>query len=165
MDRLVPVLLLLLLFIGAIALMRLGWRRRAAAQREMPAPEAPAGPESGSGGDGPVGPFPGVYVSTVFADRPFERVVAHGLGVRSRVSVSRAASGDWTLERRGAPSLVVRASQVRGVATAPGMAGKVVGGDGLLVLRWNLGETAVDTGLRMDHRNDHERLLAAEERA
>ena len=44
------------------------------------------------------------------------------------------------------------------------MAGKVVGGDGLLVIRWQHGpdSTELDTGLRMTSRADHDLLLSKE---
>jgi hypothetical protein len=39
------------------------------------------------------------------------------------------------------------------------MAGKWVGGDGLLVVRWQLGETVLDTGFRLDRAEDQARFL------
>jgi hypothetical protein len=40
------------------------------------------------------------------------------------------------------------------------MVGKWVGGDGLAVITWQLGDTLVDTGFRLDRRADQDRLLA-----
>lgn len=156
-----PVLALLLVFVLALLLMWWGWRSRAARQADLPAPDPDEDLRTLDGGR-VAGPFPAVYVSTVLASRPFERVTAHGLGARSRAQVSLGAAGSWRLEREGAPSLTIHGDHVLAVAAAPGMAGKVIGGDGLLVVRWQHGPDAValETGLRLSSREDHDRLLA-----
>ncbi|MGO3503431.1 MAG: PH-like domain-containing protein [Brachybacterium tyrofermentans] len=43
------------------------------------------------------------------------------------------------------------------------MAGKFVGGDGILILRWRLGDQLLDTGLRLARRDDHDLLLSRKE--
>ncbi len=43
------------------------------------------------------------------------------------------------------------------------MAGKFIGGDGLLIIRWSLGDQLLDTGLRLDRRADHDLLLSRKE--
>lgn len=160
MDQLVPVLILAAVFAGILALMHLGWRGRGVRQSALPAP-APDAPVEQLDHGVDAGPFDAVYVSTVLADRPFERVVAHGLGTRSRARLTRGTAGTWRIEREGAPSFTIPGDAVTGVAAAPGMAGKVVGGDGLLVIRWQHGpdSTELDTGLRLAHRADHDLLL------
>lgn len=162
MDRLVPVLILLCVFIGALALMRAGWKSRARAQSSFPAPPVEPSRPSGSGRVEEVGPFTGVYVSTTVEGLPLERVIAHSLGVRSRVQLSRTAEGDWYFDREGEPPLLVEGSSVTGTGTAAGMAGKFIGGDGLFVLHWKLGDEPVQTGVRLDRREDHDRLLEVE---
>lgn len=163
MERVVPVLILLGVFLGILSLMYLGWRARGARQADLPAPEADEPLELLDGGVAH-GPIDAVYVSTVLADQPLERVVAHGLGTRSRARLSRGVGGSWRIEREGAPSFTIHGDQVLDVAAAGGMAGKVVGGDGLLVIRWQHGPdaTALDTGLRLAHRADHDLLLRKE---
>ncbi|MCS6710546.1 hypothetical protein JSY14_00365 [Brachybacterium sp. EF45031] len=151
MGRTDAVLLLILLFAALVGLMALGWHARGRSQAFLP-PPAPDEDLTEVAGGVAVGPFPGVYVSTVLAGQPFERVVAHGLGSRSPVVVTRGVDGSWRLQRTGAPSFTIPGDRVQQVGTAPGMAGKVVGGDGLLVIRWTHGpdDTALDTGLRLD---------------
>jgi len=162
MDQLVPVIILAALFATALALMYAGWRRRGRTQADLPAPETAAG--LAELGESPAaGPAEAVYVSTVLADRPLERVVAHGLGVRSRAAVTRGDGGSWRLERTGAVSLTIPATAVDEVAAAGGMAGKFIGGDGLLVIRWRLGDQQLDTGLRLARRADHDLLLPRKE--
>lgn len=165
MDQLPPILVLLAVFALLLGLMALGWRRRSRRQLATGLPAPAPVPEPGSWTPSPEdpAPAPGVYVSTTLAEQHLERVTAHGLGARSRVLVSRGSDAQgragWRLEREGAPSLLVPAAAVEAVTTAPGMVGKWMGGDALLVLRWRLGETLLDTGLRLDSRDDHERLL------
>lgn len=154
MERIPAILLLLVLFLGILALMRLGWRRRARRHADLPEP-APIDPAA----ELDIGPFEAVYVSTVLSGQPFERVVAHGLGTRSRARVAVTADGDWRIERHGAASFTVPGRSIDLVTTAPGMAGKVVGGDGLVVVRWRLGPRVLETGLRLRHRSDHDLLL------
>lgn len=160
MDQLFPVLILAAVFLGILTLMYVGWRGRGKRQSTIPAP-APDAPIESIDGDTAAGPFDAVYVSTVLADKPFERVVAHGLGTRSRARLTRGTAGSWRIEREGAPSFTIPGDQVLDVAAAPGMAGKVVGGDGLLVIRWHHGPdaTELDTGLRLTRRADHDLLL------
>src|SRR5690625_4212180 len=95
MDQLVPVLLLAALFLVIVALMGLGWRRRGRRQADLPAPR-PDTPLAELGETEEIGPLEAVYVTTVLADQPLERVVAHGLGARST-----RAGGRTVAERAG----------------------------------------------------------------
>lgn len=162
MDQLVPVLLLVALFLVIVVLMRLGWRRRGRSQADLPAPQ-PDTPLDEIGETAEIGPLEAVYVATVLADQPLERVVAHGLGARSTAQVTVGSAGTWRLERSGAPSLTIAADAVQTIDSAPGMVGKFIGGDGVLVIRWRLGDHLLDTGLRLAHRSDHDLLLSRKE--
>ncbi|WP_246956057.1 hypothetical protein [Brachybacterium sp. Marseille-Q7125] len=165
-DRILPVLLLAALFAGAMALMYLGWRSRGRSQADVPAPP-PDAPLEQLGETLAEGPFEAVYVSTVRAGDPLDRIVAHGLGSRSRARISVGSAGTWRIDREGARSFTLPADTVTGLFTTPGIAGKAVGGDGLLLIRWQLSEDApaLDTGLRMDRRADHDLLLTRKELA
>lgn len=162
MRQLPPILALLAIF-ALLALVCWGaWRRRAARQERdgLPAPSPlPTGVPDLDGASAR-----GVYVATTTAASHLERVTAHGLGARSRVTLARgrddAGRDAWLLDRRGAPSFLIPEADVAAVTTAPGMVGKWVGGDGLLVIRWRLGDALLDTGIRLDGRADHDRLLA-----
>ena len=166
MDRLPPTLALLALFALILAAMWWGWRSRGARQSALPAPHPDSDLIDLDGGIA-AGPFEATYVSTVLAGEPLERIVAHGLGSRSRAHLSRGTSGSWRIQRDGAPSFTIPADQVHEITTASGMAGKSVGGSGLLVIRWQNGPDAptLDTGFRMARRADHDLLLSRKENA
>ncbi|MEE1651266.1 hypothetical protein V1260_10755 [Brachybacterium sp. J144] len=163
MDRLVPVLLLVLVFLLLLGLMVIGWRGRRRSQQHLPAPDSRD--LAALGEQRAAGPFDGVYVDTVLAEQPLERVVAHGLGQRATASVEVGEQGTWHIRRQGLAPLTVPSSALAEITTSPGMAGKFVGGDGLLVLRWRLGDQLLDTGLRLARRADHDLLLSRKEHA
>ena len=161
-DRLVPVLLLVLLFLLMIGAMVLGWRRRGGSHQDLPPLESPR-EDTAPGTDEDALRADCVYVSTTLAEQPLERVVAHGLGARSRAVLAATEDAGrpvLRVDRQGASSFVIPVGDVLSVHTAPGMAGKWVGGDGLLVLRWRLGRTVLDTGFRLDRAEDQTRFLA-----
>ena len=162
-DRLVPVLLLAALFGLIVAAMIRGWRRRGRSQDHLGAPEDTTLDQRGE--TVAHGPVDAIYVDTVLAEQPLERVVAHGLGQRSKASVSLGEAGSWRLEREGAPDLTIPGPDVAEVTAGPGMAGKFIGGDGLLIIRWRLGDQLLDTGLRLARRADHDLLLSWKEHA
>jgi hypothetical protein len=151
---------------GAAALwgMRAGWRHRgartAAAVPDLPAVPAPDDAALGA----PVtGPLEATYVSSTVSGDWLERVVAHDLGTRSAAVVQVFAAG-VRIERPGARDLFVPAAALRGAGTSGGMAGKYVGGQGLVVLTWQPpapGAATLDTGLRLRRAADREPLLRA----
>ncbi len=162
MSQAAPVAVLAVVFCVLAGLMYLGWRRRARRQgdlSELPQPFA-GGTALSWGADGHAR---AVYVATTLADQPLERVTARGLGARSRAVLSEADDGARPVlhvDRQGAASFLIPWADVRSVHTAPGMVGKWIGGDGLLVIRWQLGRTLLDTGFRLDERADQDRFLA-----
>ncbi len=160
------VTLTLLLAAGAAALwgMRAGWRHRAertaAAVPDLPAVPAPDDPALGPA---VTDPMEGTYVSSTVSGDWLERVVARDLGTRSAAVVQVFEAG-VRLERPGARDLFLPAASLRGAGTSPGMAGKYVGGQGLVVLTWQPpapGAATLDTGLRLRRSADREPLLAA----
>ena len=152
----VLVVLMLLAFWG----MRAGWRGRARRTSAL-VPHLVAVPAEL--GAQRLGPVEATYVSTTRAGDWLDRVSAEGLGVRSPAQVGVFDAG-VRITRQGAPDLFVPAAALRGAAGAPGMAGKVVGGEGLVVLTWQADPDdprGLDTGLRPKHAADRERLIDA----
>lgn len=143
--------------------MRSGWHRRAATSAAVVPALAAAPPDLA-----PVrfGPVAATYVSTTVAGDWLDRVVAHDLGVRSAASVSVVDAG-VLVARTGARDLFVPAADLLGAGRSPGMAGKVVGGQGLVVLRWRAAAadggpgTELETGLRTRHGADRTPLAQA----
>lgn len=102
----------------------------------------------------------GTYVSSTMADQWLERVVVDDLGTRSEVRADIAPDG-ITLRRRAAKDVVIPAADLAGARTGSGIAGKVVGGNGLVLIRWRRGDLDLDTGIRTRYRSDRDRLVAA----
>jgi len=138
-------LLVLLVVPLAFGLMWLGWRARARRQGDVAEP--PDSPPATGLGEALVEPVEGLYVSTVRAGDWLDRVVVHGLGVRSDAVLHAGTAGLW-LDRRGARGVFVPAADVLAVRVETGIAGKYTVGEGLLVVRWRDGEVELDTGFR-----------------
>jgi hypothetical protein len=156
MTRLLLVLLCLALLALALLGMRWGWRNRLRSQSSLPAvPPVPA-----ALGAPVAGPATGLYVGTTFATSWQDRVVHGGLGLRSDATATLHPEG-VLIDRVGAEPVFVPVASITGARLAPGLAGKVVGDGGLLVLRWRLGGAELDTGLRADDRTVYPRWVRA----
>ncbi|WP_432505299.1 PH-like domain-containing protein [Kineococcus arenarius] len=138
----------LVLIVALLLLWRMmftGYRGRALRQKSLP---RPIGSKDWQGLRDAI---EGVYVSTTDAENSLDRIAAHGLGTRSAVALGFVDEGVGFL-RQGARSFVVPARDIVGVGHGPGMVGKWVGrADGLVVLRWRLGDRVVDTGVKPRH--------------
>ncbi len=147
--RAVLVLICLALVVLALFGMRRGWRNRLARQAQLPS--LPAVPPD-------LGPprlrNTGLYVGSTFAGSWQDRVVHGGLGEPADAAASLHDRG-VLIERQGSPTVFVPQELCRGARLAPGLAGKVVGEGGLLVLRWRLGEAELDTGFRADDKTTY----------
>lgn len=149
MPPALSVTILIVLGLALLVLMVVGWRRRVRSSSDVPAPAA----APSDLGEARCEPLDGTYVSTTRSGDWLDRVAAHGLGVRSAVSVQVWDAG-VELRRRGAPDVFLPRADLLAVGTSGGMAGKVVGGEGLTVLTWQNGAHRLDTGLRMRHAAD-----------
>jgi hypothetical protein len=149
------VLLFVLLFLLAVGGMRRGWRRRAATQSGIP----PLRGVPGSVGDPVVPDLSGLYVGTTFATQWQNRVVVHGLGLRSE-AVFRLSADGVLIDRTGSDPIYIPSDELIDARLEPALAGKVVGPGGLLVLRWQHGAVQLDTGLRADDRTRYAAWVA-----
>jgi len=91
----------------------------------------------------------GVYVGTSYASSVQDRVVQSGLGARASADADLYATG-LVLHRRGTTSIFIPSGDWIEARQAPTLAGKALDDGGLLVLRWRLGDTELDTGFRAD---------------
>ena len=156
------------LLVGLAALVLLamwrGWRGLSRRSSAILA-ELPAEPATDQLGEALTDDLQATYVSTTTAGDWLDRLAVHDLGVRSP-AVVRVHEAGVAVRRTGARDLFVPAAALLAVERTGGMAGKVVGGQGIVVLRWEApgpGGTAVavDTGLRLRRRSDSTTLTAA----
>ncbi|MEV0891046.1 hypothetical protein [Promicromonospora sp. NPDC050262] len=140
--------------------------RRRLAQRTTTVVPVPPSPPADSPGAVRFGPVEAIYVSTTLHGDWLARVGAHGLGDRSHAVVTVHRTG-VLIERDGTDDLWLPVSTIRSAGLAPGMAGKYVGADGLVVLTWAVPEAdgvpaaLVDTGLRPRRAQDRGGLVDA----
>lgn len=151
MIRLLLCVAVVAFFVLCAAGMRWGWRNRRRRQSYLPAfPVPPAD----LAGEPLLPPTTGEYVSTTTADNWQDRIAVGGVGLRSPVAATLYDSG-LLLDRGRATPLWIPAGSLLGARTGRAMAGKVLGVDGLLVVRWRLGEYELDTGIRADDIDDY----------
>ncbi|MFF7412810.1 PH-like domain-containing protein [Streptomyces lydicus] len=158
----------LLVFIAFVYwLMRQGWKWRGTLQGDLPElPSAPAdagearltaGPPPAttpSGGGKPPLTMSGRYHGSTTAGQWLDRIVARGLGTRSRVELTLTDQG-LDVVRPGAASFFVPAAALRGARLDKGIAGKVLTEGGLLIVTWRHGDREIDSGFRSDRAADH----------
>ncbi|MER6065905.1 hypothetical protein [Streptomyces sp. NPDC001792] len=140
----------LALFIALVYwLMREGWKWRGTLQSDLPAP--PGAPEE-------TGParlsMSGRYHGSTTAGQWLDRIVAHGLGTRSRAELTLTDQG-LEVERPGANDFFIPTAALRGARLDKGIAGKVLTEGGLLVVTWELGDKLIDSGFRSDRSAEH----------
>jgi hypothetical protein len=146
----------LALFIALVYwLMREGWKWRATLQSDLPQP--PRVPEEP--GEAKL-TLSGRYHGSTHAGQWLDRIVAHGLGTRSRAELTLTDAG-LVVERPGAHDFFVPAGRLREARLDKGIAGKVLTEGGLLVVTWELGDRLIDSGFRSDHSAEHPQWVAA----
>ncbi|MFF5568886.1 hypothetical protein ACFY7Z_23180 [Streptomyces sp. NPDC012623] len=145
----------LLLFIALVYwLMRQGWKWRGSLQSDLP--ELPTRPATGT----PEHPgearlrTEGRYHGSTTAGQWLDRIVAHGLGSRSRVELTLTDAG-LDVVRPGANDFFIPAERLREARLDKGIAGKVLAEGGLLIVTWQLGDTLIDSGFRSDRSAEH----------
>ena len=154
-GRIALTVLLIGVFGGLCWLMWRGYQSRAARQADVPEP-ASAAPSPID----PDGGVEGVYGSTTTHGDWLDRIAVHGLGVRSNARVVVTGEGVF-FAREAAPDLFIPAADVVGAELAPGIAGKVTGGEGVVLVTWRLGERTLDTGFHPRAKAERERLVEA----
>lgn len=161
----------LLIALGLIyALLYAAWlrKRRRHTSAAVAVAAARRGDAGSTGPDEPAGTVvraEGTYVSTTTAASRHERVAVQGLGNRSKATVVvRRGTPDELVrfERQGESDVVIARSRLVDVRRDRGMAGKFVGANRLLVVRWKADDDAIyETGFLPRYRADLERLESA----
>ncbi|MFI8241817.1 hypothetical protein ACIF83_31885 [Streptomyces sp. NPDC085866] len=140
----------LALFVALIYwLMREGWKWRGTLQGDLP--ELPSAPQEP--GEARL-TMSGRYHGSTTAGQWLDRIVAHGLGTRSRAELTLSDAG-LEVVRPGATDFFVPTAELRGARLDKGIAGKVLTEGGLLVVTWALGDKLIDSGFRSDHAAEH----------
>ena len=147
MDRnqLLSLLLVLAGLVVVFTMLALGWRARRRRQAALPVPEeAPADLGVIIHEDDVL------YVATTTADAPTDRIAIEGLAFRGRAYLTVATRG-ILLSVAGSRDVFIPVAAITGVGRAAWTIDRAVGKDGLVFVRWNLGERSVDTNLRAEH--------------
>ncbi|MET7680912.1 hypothetical protein [Streptomyces sp. NPDC005423] len=130
-------------------LMREGWKWRGTLQGDLP--ELPTAPED----PGPVRlAMSGRYHGSTTAGQWLDRIVAHGLGTRSRAELTLTEAGVEVV-RPGATDFFIPVGALREALLGKGIAGKVLSEGGLLVITWEHGSKLIDSGFRSDRAAEH----------
>ncbi|MFF4252991.1 hypothetical protein ACFY1L_17440 [Streptomyces sp. NPDC001663] len=146
----------LALFVALVYwLMREGWKWRGTLQGDLP--ELPTAPEEPGAARLTMS---GRYHGSTTAGQWLDRIVAHGLGTRSRVELTLTDAG-LDVVRPGASDFFVPVAQLREARLDKGIAGKVLTEGGLLVVTWAHGERLIDSGFRSDRAAEHTEWVAA----
>uniref|UniRef100_A0AAU2W275 PH domain-containing protein n=1 Tax=Streptomyces sp. NBC_00008 TaxID=2903610 RepID=A0AAU2W275_9ACTN len=132
-------------------LMRQGWKWRGSLQSGLP--DLATRPDGFADGERLL-TLTGRYHASTTAGQWLDRVVAHGLGTRSRVELTLTEQG-LDVVRPGAADFFVPAADLREARTDKALAGKVLPEGGLLVITWALGDQLIDSGFRSDHSAEH----------
>ncbi|MEV5546913.1 hypothetical protein AB0L35_12410 [Streptomyces sp. NPDC052309] len=130
-------------------LMREGWKWRGTLQGDLP--ELPTAPDEP--GEAKL-TMSGRYHGSTTAGQWLDRIVAHGLGTRSRAELTLTDAG-LDVVRPGASDFFVPAAQLREARLDKGIAGKVLTEGGLLVVTWAHGDKLIDSGFRSDRAAEH----------
>ncbi|AQS70594.1 hypothetical protein [Streptomyces pactum] len=133
-------------------LMREGWKWRSTLQGDLP--DLPTAPDSPGAARLTVLSMSGRYHGSTTAGQWLDRIVAHGLGTRSRVELTLTEAG-LDVVRPGANDFFVPVAALREARLDKGIAGKVLTEGGLLVVTWEHGDKLIDSGFRSDHAAEH----------
>ncbi|WP_405944957.1 hypothetical protein OG372_05160 [Streptomyces sp. NBC_01020] len=135
----------LLLFVALVYwLMREGWKWRGTLQSDLP--ELPGMPDEPGAARLEMS---GRYHGSTTAGQWLDRIVAHGLGTRSKAEVTLTDAG-VAVVRPGAEDFFIPAVQLREARLDKGIAGKVLTEGGMLIITWQHGDKLLDSGFRSD---------------
>ncbi|WP_327366261.1 PH-like domain-containing protein [Streptomyces sp. NBC_01217] len=145
------VIALIVLIAFVYWLMRQGWKWRGSLQSGLP--ELSPTPDGFADGEKLL-TLTGRYHASTTAGQWLDRIVAHGLGTRSRVELTLTHQG-LDVVRPGAADFFVPAAALREARLDKGIAGKVLPEGGLLIITWAHGDKLIDSGFRSDRSAEH----------
>lgn len=156
MARFVLVLLVLGVIAWALMAMSRSWRRRIDSGANIPA-LLPAPSELA---EDALHVDHATYLGTVTDDHWLDRVAAQGLGHRGPTALSVDSPG-VVLQRVGTDALFIPQEVITHVELARGLAGRVYGRDGVIVVSWTWGEQLLHTGVRIPDEQARAAVISA----
>lgn len=144
MARLVLVLLVLAAIVIALRAMSNSWKRRVDSGADIPGLAMAPSPLAADA----LRVEHATYLGTVTIEHWLDKVAAHGLGSRGPAAVAVEARG-LVVERVGTSALFVPQEAISQVELTKGLAGRVYGNEGVIVVSWVWGEQLLQTGLRI----------------
>lgn len=154
-----PRIVFTLMTVAVIALavwgMRHSWKKKARQFDHLPAPLT----ELPTDITWTAGPVAARFAGTTVSGQWLNRVVVHDLGTPRGVQVSVSPEGLWLTDDTDF-NLWLPVQDIVAVRTGRGIAGDVVEPDGMIIVSWTLGETTLDSGIRVSRHADHELVLA-----
>ncbi|MCP2331436.1 PH-like domain-containing protein [Actinoalloteichus caeruleus] len=154
MIRLLLTLLVLAVFALCVYGMWRGWQRRATRQEALLG-DFPAPPAGALTDPALLPELTGVYVGATSGGNWQDRIVVGDLGHRS-VATLRLLPAGLLVDRVAASPIWIAAADLVDARLDSKLAGKVMPGDGLLVVSWQHGEYVLDLAFRADDRADDE---------
>ena len=152
-DRTTSTTIVIAVILLALAGMVIGWRGRQKRQAHLSRPDAvPA--DTGR----QLVRAEAFYVATTMADDELNRVAVAGLGFRARATVTVTDVG-IILSLAGAAEVFIPVTALRTIDRATYTIDRVVESGGLVRLTWSLGETPVDSYLRLTDPADATALI------
>lgn len=88
-----------------------------------------------------------LYVTTTFADRPLDRVIAHGLAHRGNAFLENREDG-LVIHRTGERSFLIPTIELIDFSRTSAVIDRAVEKDGLVSVRWRLGEAELESHFR-----------------
>lgn len=114
------------------------------------------------------GRFPAQYVSTVFEEKPLDRIWAHGLGMRGNAWLEVDDFG-ISVHRTGELGFLIPTGHISAIGAASATIDKGVEHGGLTTVIWQLGDCQVishfrftDTSTRKDFEKEASQLIGAQ---
>jgi hypothetical protein len=154
-DRTTSTTIVIAVILLALAGMVMGWRARQKRQAHLPRPDG-VPTETGS----ELLSAEAFYVATTLADDELNRVAVAGLGFRARATVTVTEAG-VILSLAGATEVFIARAALRAIDRATYTIDRVVETGGLVRLGWLLGDTPVDSYLRLTDPADTNALIDA----
>lgn len=151
--RLLLVGIMLAVLVGVFYLMKRRWNRL---KRDSEATLLPLTTNAPSGFVADIS-VEGLFIGTSPQGDWVRRVMAQGLGVRSRAQLQWGSMGIY-IERVGETSFFIPRAHILDAQFGRGVAGTVRAKDSVLVFRWMLGDAVLDSGFRADTSEGHQQL-------